>query len=151
VLCPALGDRRPFVRANAHAGLALAGARCNDGAAHRLALETDPSDAVRAAAAAVLAASSSVEDRRALERCVLSDRAGSVAARCSAPARVTRGVHHVVVYPLAPGQATPRPLAEYALALADATIHLGTSDRRGAAVEPLAPEGDVALLRSPGR
>ncbi len=49
-LCPALGQERPYVRANALEGLSLAGAGCDAGAVRDL-LSRDPSEAVRVAAA----------------------------------------------------------------------------------------------------
>ena len=50
-LCPLFSDSRAYVRANALAGLAIAGARCEDGAPERREPTDDASDAVRAAAA----------------------------------------------------------------------------------------------------
>jgi hypothetical protein len=41
----------------------------------------------------------------------------------------------------------PRPDGSYAMVFADGTVRAGTTDRRGAVFEPLAPEGDVALRR----
>jgi HEAT repeat protein len=150
VLCPTLGDNRVFVRANALAGLAIAGARCVDGAAERRALESDPSDAVRAAAALLVAKNPGAEDKRALERCAMGDRAGAVSLRCRTPPARPSTTHAVTVYPVAEGQPTPRAHAAYALALTDGTTHLGMCDRRGASIEPAAPDGDLALVR-PGR
>jgi HEAT repeat protein len=167
-LCPATTDLRPLVRANAFAGLGLAGARCADGSSERRALESDPSDAVRAAAALAIehGASTGPEDKRALERCAQTDRSGAVAQRCRDPKSALRDAgrapvpssgdrdahrHAVTVYPVAEGNTTPKAHAAFALALADGTIHAGTSDRRGAALEPLAPEGEVALLRRGAR
>jgi HEAT repeat protein len=47
-LCPLFSDSRTYVRANALAGLAIAGARCEEGAPERSELTDDPSDVVRA-------------------------------------------------------------------------------------------------------
>ena len=151
-LCPALTDLRAHVRANALAGLALAGARC-DGVAERHALESDPSDAVRASAALAVARTSpsTSEDRRALERCASNDRSGAVSLRCRTPPALPKATHTVTVYPIAEGQTVPKAHAAYALELADGTIHEGMCDRRGAALEAAAPEGEVALARTGSR
>ena len=47
-LCPHLSSPRPYVRANALAGLALSGARCGNGSAERASLAEDGSEDVRA-------------------------------------------------------------------------------------------------------
>jgi HEAT repeat protein len=147
-LCPLLTDTRPYVRANALAGLALAGARCGDGRAARAALESDASDAVRAAAALTVArALRESADRRALDRCASSDNAGFVARRCRTPPPSPTRSHALEVYIVADLTSTPRPRAAYALELADGLIRVGLSDRRGAAFDPVAPEGDVTLRR----
>src|SRR5439155_5388461 len=99
-LCPLLADAsRPYVRANALAGLALAAARCGDGSAERRALESDPSDAVRASAALVLARAPLGDvDRRAIERCATSDNVGAVATRCRTPPLVPARAHALDAY-----------------------------------------------------
>jgi HEAT repeat protein len=144
-LCPLEGDRRAAVRANALAGVALAGARCDGGAAERRALADDPSEEVRTAAARAVEQSPTADDTRALDRCARSDPSGTVAAACRAsPARSDRS-RALLVYVVADGAATPRPGASYALRLADGLLRGGTTDRRGAVFEPAAPEGDVTL------
>jgi HEAT repeat protein len=149
-LCPLLADARPYVRANALAGIALVSGRCGDGSMVRKVLAEDANDVVRAAAALALgraAGPARDEDQRALERCAASDRAGVVARRCRAVAPAPRGLHAVEIYVVSDGSATPRPRTAYALALSDGTLRVGTSDRRGALFEPAAPEGDVSLER----
>ena len=39
----------------------------------------------------------------------------------------------------------PRPRSAYTIELADGLLHVGTSDRRGATFDPVAPEGDLTL------
>jgi HEAT repeat protein len=145
-LCGLIRDRRAPVRANAAAGLALAGARCGDGSVER-ALLLDPSDSVRAAAARVLVRTPLSDDERdALARCAASDRSGEVAWVCQ----------HVVQRPSGPPRATvayveslsaadPRPRAPYFVALGDGLLRAGTTDRRGAFCDPVAPDGPMRL------
>lgn len=148
-LCPRVADARSYVRANALAALSLAGARCGDGAAERKALTDDPSDAVRAAAALLLAraAQPTADDKRALDRCATEDHAGMVAHRCRAPRKAPTHAHAVEVYVIAEGATTPRPGTAYAIELADGLLRGGAADRRGAAVDPAAPDGDLVLRR----
>jgi hypothetical protein len=73
-----------------------------------------------------------------------------VATRCRNVALGTTlpdTTHPVLVYVVPDGSDTPKPNASYAMLLADGTFRVGTTDRRGAVFEPLAPEGDVALRR----
>lgn len=149
VLCALAADARAAVRADALAGLALAGARCADGSTERRALADDPSEDVRAAAAAAVQAAPTPDDTRALERCVRSDPSGSVASRCRARRALPGRTHATLVYVIPEGSATPRPGAAYAMLLADGLLRAGDTDRRGAVFDPAAPEGDV-MLRRPG-
>ncbi len=144
-LCPLARDRRPYVRANALAGLALAGARCGDGATERGILDDDSAEDARAAAALAIARAPSLDDSRALERCARRDPSGGVAARCRARTIPPVRTHPALVYVVADGLTTPRPGAAYAMLLSDGTIHAGTTDRRGAAFDPQAPEGQTML------
>lgn len=148
-LCPLGADPRPYVRANALAGLALAGARCQDNT-ERAALTEDPSDDVRGAAALVLSRAPSPEDARALDRCARGDPSGAVAARCRASSPLPVRTHAALVYVVAEGAAAPHPGAPYALLLADGMLHAGTTDRRGGVFDPVTPEGDVSLRRPSG-
>ncbi len=147
-LCPRLRDPRAYVRANALTGLALASARCGDGAELR-ALGGDASDVVRRSAAEVLLHAPTPVERAALDRCAASDRSGSVAATCrrTAPSAAPSRTQAVTIYVVAEGS-TPRPHAAFVLELADHFLRAGTADRRGAVFEPLAPEGDVSLRRA---
>ena len=147
-LCPLAGDARAYVRANAFAGLALAGVRCGDGAPERRALAGDASDDVRAAAALAVATRATSEDAKVLARCARSDPSGAVATRCRVRPPLPAGAHMVEVYVVPEGSDTPRPGAAYALLLGDGMLRAGTTDRRGAVFDPAAPEGDVSL-RSP--
>jgi HEAT repeat protein len=158
VLCPLVADARPYVRANALTGLAAARARCGDGSPERRALAEDASEPVRAAAATVLANARSEEDTRALDRCASSDRSGGVAHKCRAtlapqPAEArapAKLAHAVTIYVVADATSSPRPRAPYALQLADGYVRAGLADRRGALFEPVAPAGDVVLVRPSG-
>jgi HEAT repeat protein len=146
-LCPLLSSPRPYVRANALAGVALAGARCADGAPERALLADDPSDEARAAAALALSRAPTAADARALERCARADPSGLVAARCRAAAAAPSRTHATLVFVYPEGAATPRPGSAYAMLLADGTLHAGTTDRRGAVFDPVAPEGELTLRR----
>ncbi|HEX8790399.1 MAG TPA: HEAT repeat domain-containing protein, partial [Polyangiaceae bacterium] len=147
LLCALATDSRPPVRADALAALALAGARCGDGAPERRALAEDPSEDVRAAAALAVQTASTADDARALERCVRSDPSGSVAARCRTRAAPPSHTHAALVYVVPEGSSTPRPGAAYAMLLSDGLVRAGNTDRRGAVFDPVAPEGDVTLRR----
>jgi HEAT repeat protein len=146
VLCPlGASGGRSSVRANALAGLGLAGARCGDGSAERLALGEDQSEDVRAAAASALARSTSADDARALDSCDRNDPSGAVAARCRTRTGPTPATHAVLVYVVPDGATVPRPGSHYALLLSDGLLHCGITDRRGAVFDPVAPEGAVTL------
>ncbi len=148
-LCALASDPRAFVRTNALAGLARAGG-CSDDAPERSALEGDPAEDVRAAAALALARHPGPTSTQALDRCARTDPSSIVAARCraivsgGAPPGRTRAA---LVYVVPDGSDTPKPNASYAMLFADGTLRAGTTDRRGAVFEPLAPEGDVTLRR----
>ncbi|MGD0528060.1 MAG: HEAT repeat domain-containing protein [Polyangiaceae bacterium] len=147
-LCPFLADPRPYPRANALAGLALSGARCaTSGAAERTALADDPSEDVRAAAALLLSRAPTADDARALERCARNDPSGAVAVRCHSRSPVPSRAHAALVYVVPETSTQPHPSAPYAMLLADGLIHAGTTDRRGAVFDPVAPEGEVTLRR----
>jgi hypothetical protein len=156
-LCALVADARPFVRANAFAGLALAGARCPSGSPERTALSDDPSEDVRVAAALAVSVRPSADDLRALDRCAHVDTSGAVASRCGTP--VTSGslagavgltipsrAHSVLIYVVLAGSETPRPDAPYALLMADGLLRVGRTDRRGAVFDPAAPQGVVRLV-----
>jgi HEAT repeat protein len=150
LLCPRITDARAYVRANALAGLALAGARCDKGDPERRSLLEDPSDAVRAAAALAVARSPSAEDKRALDRCAATDRSGAVVHRCKSPpvpGRAAR-VQPVEIYVVPEGATLPHPRSAYAVELADGLLHVGVTDRRGAVFDPASPEGELSLRRS---
>ncbi len=53
-----------------------------------------------------------------------------------------------LIYVVPDGTDTPIPSSSYALSFADGMVRVGTTDRRGAIFEPLAPEGEVRLRRS---
>ncbi|WP_437309206.1 HEAT repeat domain-containing protein [Sorangium sp. So ce388] len=153
-LCGALSDARPYVRANALAGLTVARARC-DGAAPRDLLARDPAEAVRLAAADHLAQGGADADRRALARCASEDRNATVAARCASagPHRAPpTGAEDVVVFvvPFDAGRGdsardAPVPRAPFALVRADGLMRLGVADRRGELFERGAPRGPLRL------
>ncbi len=153
-LCGALADARPYVRANALAGLTVARARC-DGAAARDLLARDPAEAVRLAAADHLAQGGADADRRALARCAGEDRNASVAVRCAhaAPPRaLPSGAEDVAVFvvPFDAGRGgsardAPVPRAPFALVRADGLMRLGVADRRGEVFERGAPRGPLRL------
>jgi HEAT repeat protein len=149
VLCSLLVDPRVFVRANAFAGLALAGGRCLDGSPERAALLGDSAEDARAAAVLAVSRDPSPEDARALDRCARTDPSPAVATRCQsrAPAASTARTHPTLVYVVPDGSDVPKPNAAYAVLFADGMLRAGTTDRRGAVFEPLAPEGEVTLRR----
>jgi HEAT repeat protein len=146
IFCPLVGDRRPAARANALSSLALAGARCDAGAAERAALLEDASEDVRVAASLAVQHGTTDDDRRALERCAKNDPSGKVADRCRSPAPAATGqVKRTLVYVVPQGAEAPRAGAAYALSLPDGTLRLGLTDRRGAVFDPVAPEGEMRL------
>ena len=155
-LCGLVGDPRAFVRANALAGLARSSARCGDGSPERAVLARDPSEDARAAAALAIAgraghaSPTGADDAGALDRCARTDPSSAVATRCrvgASAAPASARTHAVVVFVVPDGSDTPRPNASYAMLFSDGAIRSGTTDRRGAVFEPLAPEGDVLLRR----
>ncbi|WP_437612944.1 HEAT repeat domain-containing protein [Sorangium sp. So ce834] len=153
-LCGALADARPYVRANALAGLTVARARC-DGAAARDLLARDPAEAVRLAAADHLAQGGADADRRALARCATEERNASVAGRCAgaaSPGAPPAGAEDVAVFvvPFDAGRGgssrdAPAPRAPFALVRADGLLRLGVADRRGEVFERGAPRGPLRL------
>ncbi len=149
-LCPLIdrASRAPaYVRANALAGLALAGARCGDGSSERRTLAEDPSEDARASAALLVSRAPAAEDTRALERCARGDSSSFVAARCRTRQPAPVRSHATLVYVVAEGAAAPRPASAYAMLLSDGTVHVGTTDRRGAVFDPAAPGGDLTLRK----
>jgi HEAT repeat protein len=161
LLCKSIGDERPYVRANALAGLALlaqAGrpAICGDGAYARRVLAEDPNEAVRTAAARLGAAttagvpSEAPPWRVALERCVLADPSGAVAGACRdglrAPSSAATGTPQSLIVFVAPDDGgAPVARGAYAIERPDGLLHAGSADRRGAVVEVALPRGAVRL------
>ncbi|MGH7435941.1 MAG: hypothetical protein ACRENE_09725, partial [Polyangiaceae bacterium] len=89
-------------------------------------------------------------DQVALARCARQDTSVRVAAACSAegaPAAVSR-TRRTRVYVVPEGADTPRPVVPYALVYGDGTTRAGLSDRRGAVVDPVAPDAEMRLTRS---
>ena len=119
-------------------------------------LARDPAEDARAAAALAIgrrvghAGVGDADDTGALDRCARTDPSSAVAVRCRAGAASTPApgrTHAVLVFVVPDGLEAPRPNAGYAMLFADGTIRSGTTDRRGAVFEPLAPEGEVLLKR----
>ncbi len=150
LLCPVLVDQRAYVRANALAGLRLAGERCEAKLLRRL-LRKDESDRVRANAALLIKAVSGAEkeralDLRAIERCINEDVNSRVAVACAkeqTPSSDQTELVSVFVVPF--GETAPIARASFALARADGLLRLGVADRRGALFEAKAPRGPLAL------
>lgn len=150
-LCAALSDPRPYVRANALAGMSLAGTRCEAVSARDL-LARDPAEAARIAAAdylgrAVLRAGDKADlaDKRSLARCASEDKNATVALRCSKPSPAPQQTDDIGVFVIPDGGSAPLPRAPFALVRADGLIRLGTTDRRGQIFELAAPRGTVRL------
>jgi HEAT repeat protein len=153
-LCSALGDARPYVRANALIGLSIASAACEPGTASDL-LGRDPSESVRLAAADYLARAierggdkATDADKRALLRCASEERDARVAGRCARPAATpTRDApaEDVAVYVVPDGRRAPEARAPFALVRADGLMRLGLADRRGEIFETAAPAGVIRL------
>jgi len=162
-ICRALGDDRPYVRANALGALlqlAEAGrpAVCSDGAMERRLLAEDGNDAVRISAARLFktrlsgaTAEVAAPLRTSLERCVLADPSGAVATLCRDALRPTTkttntAVPRSLVIFVAPDDGgPPMPRGAYAIDRPDGLLHVGTSDRRGAVVELQLGKGVVRL------
>jgi HEAT repeat protein len=151
LLCAHLADPRPLVRANALAGLALAGERCGDGALERTLL-TDPSDRVRRAAARDLGRTPRTEDERAaLARCAAADRSGDVAEVCQhVPTPPSGAPHATLAYVETTPRSDPQPRAAYLVELADGLLRAGRADRQGAFFDPVAPDGFITLRLATG-
>ena len=143
------------MRANALAGLSVSGARCG-GSLIRDLLAHDPAEAVRIAAADLLARTPPEADRRALARCADEDKNATVAIRCSHPAPIPAGTDDLAVFVVpfdagrsspkaAVGRDAPAPRAPFALVRADGLMRLGIADRRGELFEPFAPRGVIHL------
>ncbi len=151
-LCPLIEHAHPYVRANALAGLALAGARCQDGSKERRLLLDDDNDVVRGAAARALkksvAQAADPEDARALDACAATDRSGTVARTCRAGRPASPGTEPLLVYVVSEDNTLPVAKSAYAIVLDDGLIHVGTTDRRGGVFDPVTPAGDVTLDRS---
>lgn len=150
-LCAALSDPRPYVRANALAGMSLTGTRCEAVSARDL-LARDPAEAVRLAAAdflgrAVQQAGEKADpaDKRSLVRCSSEDRNATVAQRCARPLAVPQQTDDVGVFVIPDSGREPLARAPFALVRADGLIRLGTADRRGQVFELAAPRGTVRL------
>lgn len=147
-LCRSATDKRSYVRANSLAALRVAGVRCPDALVGRL-LEDDRSELVRERAAALLRdvpLKDRAADRVALERCADEDPSGSVASACVALAEtLPTGTSLLRVYVVPAGEAEPVAEVPFALVRADGLMRLGISDRRGEALEALAPRGIVSL------
>jgi len=162
LLCKGLADFRSYVRANALAGLAIVGARCEKGAAERKLLAQDPSEVVRQAAARLLSrppvgeatsatkeddsGKSSTEDARALSRCVADDKSGMVAGACRSSFQIPTDTLPALVFVVPDGRSAPLPLASYSLLRADGLIRSGKADRRGAVFERAVPSGELRLV-----
>jgi len=149
--CALLDDTSPLVRANVLGGLALTKTRCADGEKERRLLEEDTRDIVREAAARALHAAPSTnraEDERTLLRCALRDGTESVAETCAnGPPPAEMGTAPSTIFVVPPTQRTPAPNARYILAYANGLYRIGTTDRRGAIVDPIAPRGELRLVR----
>lgn len=148
-LCRAVDDTRSYVRANALAGLRVAGKRCGNGDRARQLLSSDHSEVVRRAAAdlvANVAGADAATDRSALAHCAADDPSGAVATACSAPGTtLPRETEPVAVFVVPLGEASPVSRAPFALVLADGLMRLGVADRRGEVYEAAAPRGAVSL------
>ncbi len=173
-ICRALDDDRAYVRANALGALlqlarASRPATCGDGARERALLAEDPNDVVRAEAARLLGARSPAPatapttpttnaapseppaDRVAVERCLLSDPSGNVAAVCREQLRnapkpvVSSTTLALVIFVSGEDGGAPVPRAPYALERPDGLLHLGTADRMGSLVELHLGKGAVRL------
>jgi len=154
--CPMLSDGRATVRTNALVALAFAHARCGDGRAERKLVADDASDLVRGAAARMIGAAPTADDRSAIDRCVSADRSAEVARLCrprpaAASAAAARPPRAVTVYVVGESGASAKPRAPFLLEYEGGILRAGTADRRGATFEAVAPAGDITLRRSPGR
>jgi len=146
-LCSLLHDARATVQANALAGLALAGARCADGAIERDLL-TDRSETVRESAArAIGRAPHGALDAAALNRCGASDRSGRIAWICEHPPATPSTIRHeVLAYVETFPRSDPQAGGSFLVELGDGLLRGGTADRQGAFYDPSAPEGPMRLV-----
>ncbi len=163
-ICSALGDARPYVRADALAALTLLqragrGSECAEDATSLAALERDPDEVVRAFAARFLAnvaapatGERALRARAALDRCAIAETSGAVAARCREVAKddadhgaAAAASPPLVIVVVPDDGGAPVPRSAYAVERSDGLLHVGTSDRRGAVVELALVRGDVRL------
>ncbi|HHH12062.1 MAG TPA: hypothetical protein ENK23_08340, partial [Sorangium sp.] len=151
VLCRALDDYRPYVRAGALTGLRQLHRGCKPQLVLRLARHDDHWR-VRLAAADLLhqlASAAPPSQRRpyalALRHCVQEERHAAVAARCETPLQVPSAQEDVVVFVIPTAQTSTQPRAPFALVLADGRMRLGVADRRGIVFEANAPAGSLSL------
>lgn len=149
LLCTATSDTRSYVRANALAGLSLAGATCETRVADEL-LARDASETVRLAAADYLARAMAAgkddgASKRALARCTSEERNATVAARCARPLPAPNGTDDVVVYVVPDMRSSPVARAPFALVRPDGLLRLGVADRRGEVFDREMPRGTVRL------
>ncbi len=148
-LCAATSDTRSYVRANALAGLSIAGATCDTRVADSL-LARDGSEAVRLAAAdflgrAVARGQDADLATRALARCSSEERNATIAGRCSRPLPKPTSSDDLVVYVVPDMRSSPVARAPFALVRPDGLIRMGVSDRRGEVFERATPRGTVRL------
>ncbi len=148
-LCRATADTRSAVRAAALVALRGVARRCGDGSSERALVATDRSEEVRRSAALLVRgvpSTSPLLDARSVEQCAEEDPSGSVAVACVERGETRlRGEEPVTVYVVPPGDTSPRARAPFALVLADGSVRLGITDRRGAVFEAAAPRGPVRL------
>ncbi|MBX3234299.1 MAG: HEAT repeat domain-containing protein [Labilithrix sp.] len=157
-LCNGLADGRAAVRANALSGLAALKRRCGDGRAERKLLADDPHELVRAGAARALGAAPVGDDRAVVDRCAVADRSAEVARLCrprTTPATASTKTHAVTVFVVGEAErgrdaeaSRIRARAPYVLQYEDGMLRTGAADRRGATVDPTAPEGTLTLRRA---
>jgi HEAT repeat protein len=148
VLCAALLDARSYVLANALSGLRLTGEHCSGSDAAEWLLEHHASDEVRLAAARLIAAQPrwATDAPRALAACAAKDPSGRVARACAAaPAPLAERTLPVLVWVVPAGSSSPAGGLPFALVRADGLIRSGLTDRRGALLEPHAPDGEHRL------
>lgn len=150
-LCDALTHGRPYVRANAAAGLMLSAATCDAGKVGAR-LASDRNELARVALARLLSLRATDEvASRALRRCAAEDGSVRVAKECErallqpfVPEKP--GAASVTVFVVPDGADQPTAEAAFTLVRPDGTFRLGFADRRGAVVEQhLSRTSEVSL------
>ena len=149
-LCSALKHASAYVRANAAAGLTLAGHSCEPKELAAM-LPAESDELARLALVRLLSQSQDPSTRAALAVCGREDTVARVSNACERALRepwkfADDGTRvPLLVFVVPDGADQPVAEAAFTLILPDGTLRLGAADRRGALLEIFTPKGDLEL------